>query len=212
MLELFKVPFMGVALFVAYMALPVAMCGKGDIQRGEQLYMTCTACHAGDGGGIQVNSTPRLVDQHDWYLVRQLKNFKKGLRGYAPDDMYGMQMRAIAEMLSDDDMEAVVAYISTLEAPVGPVTVQGDTEAGRNQFKRCQLCHGRKGEGKKRMYTPNLRGQHDWYQLRQFENFRRSYRGTHPDDNYGGRMWAITRTIEDDQTLRDIVAYLKTLE
>ena len=82
MLELFKVPFMGVALFVAYMALPVAMCGKGDIQRGEQLYMTCTACHAGDGGGIQVNSTPRLVDQHDWYLVRQLKNFKKGLRGY----------------------------------------------------------------------------------------------------------------------------------
>ena len=204
--------FMGVALIVACMVLPVAMWGKEDMQRGEQLFATCMACHGSDGGGIQVSGTPRLVDQHDWYLVRQLENFKKGLRGYDPDDIYGGQMRAIAVILSDDDVEAVVAYISTLDAPVSSASLEGDPEAGRIRFKSCQLCHGNKGEGKKRMFTPNLRGQHDWYQLRQLENFRRSFRGTHPEDNFGGRMWAITRTIEDDQALKDIVAYLKTLE
>jgi cytochrome c oxidase subunit 2 len=201
-----------VALFVALIALPVALSGKGDLKRGEELFATCIACHGADGGGNPIYNTPRLVEQHDWYLVRQLENFKEGLRGYEPEDIYGIQMKAIADMLSDDDVEDVVAYIGTLDAPVSPATVEGDPLAGKKQFKRCQLCHGNKAEGKKRMFTPNLRRQHDWYQLRQLENYRRSFRGTHPEDNFGGRMWAIARTIEDEQTLKDIVAYVKSLE
>ncbi len=44
-------------------------------------------------GNLALNS-PRLADQDDWYLVRQLQNYKSGLRGSNPKDVYGMQMKA----------------------------------------------------------------------------------------------------------------------
>jgi len=51
----------------------------------------------------------------DWYLVTQLKNFKQGIRGAHPKDLYGPQMASMAEILSDDQAtNDLVAYINTL--------------------------------------------------------------------------------------------------
>ena len=63
----------------------------------------------------------RHTNQHDWYVVRQLENFKTGIRGGHQNDIYGAQMRIMSQMLeSDERVRAVAAYIATLEyRPVG---------------------------------------------------------------------------------------------
>jgi cytochrome c oxidase subunit II len=51
----------------------------------------------------------------DWYMVTQLKNFKQGIRGAHPQDMYGPQMGLMADILVDDQaINDLVAYINTL--------------------------------------------------------------------------------------------------
>jgi cytochrome c553 len=88
---------------------------NGDADRGKAHYSTCAACHGVRGEGNIALGSPALTGQNDWYLVRQLKHFRDGTRGGQPGDTYGMQMRASAGLLSDNQaINDVVKYISTL--------------------------------------------------------------------------------------------------
>jgi cytochrome c oxidase subunit 2 len=81
----------------------------------QKLYVTCGACHGADGRGMQATNAPRLAGMSDWYLVTQLKNFKQGIRGAHPKDMYGPQMALMAAILADDQATSdLVAYINSL--------------------------------------------------------------------------------------------------
>jgi cytochrome c oxidase subunit 2 len=87
---------------------------KGDARNGQDIYVTCSACHGAEGEGIQATNAPRLKGMSDWYLVTQMKNFKQGIRGAHPKDMYGPQMAAMAAILADDKAtDDLVAYIGT---------------------------------------------------------------------------------------------------
>jgi len=82
---------------------------------GQKIYVTCGACHGADGRGMQATNAPRLAGMSDWYLVTQLKNFKQGVRGAHPKDMYGPQMASMAAILADEQAtNDLVAYINTL--------------------------------------------------------------------------------------------------
>ena len=90
---------------------------QGDAARGEGLYRTCIACHGERGQGNESLSSPPLAGQSDWYLVRQLENYRSGARGGVPGDLWGIQMRASAAVLqSDADIHDVVAYINSMSA------------------------------------------------------------------------------------------------
>lgn len=87
----------------------------GDIERGESLYANCAACHGENGQGIWTAGAPRQAGMSDWYLVKQLQNFKQGIRGSHPQDKFGPQMISMADILKDDEaINDVVAYINTL--------------------------------------------------------------------------------------------------
>ena len=76
---------------------------------------TCGACHGPDGRGVQATNAPRLKGMSDWYLVTQLKNFKQGIRGHHPQDMYGPQMALMSAILTDEQaIKDLVAYINSL--------------------------------------------------------------------------------------------------
>lgn len=88
----------------------------GDVEHGRDLFTTCAMCHGADGRGIWTSNAPRLAGMQDWYLVRQLQNFKGQIRGGHPDDIYGDQMFMMASILRDDQaISDVVAYINTLQ-------------------------------------------------------------------------------------------------
>lgn len=87
----------------------------GDVAEGQALYATCASCHGPFGEGIWTTSAPRLAHMSDWYLQRQLKNFRQGVRGAHAQDYYGAQMAMLANSLKDDRAIAdVTAYIDTL--------------------------------------------------------------------------------------------------
>ena len=84
-------------------------------ERGQALYRVCAACHGEDGAGNPDTQAPRLAGQHPWYLERQLRNFRAGVRGVDTADVNGRMMRPMANGLPDDQaVTDVVAYISTL--------------------------------------------------------------------------------------------------
>jgi cytochrome c oxidase subunit 2 len=81
---------------------------------GQDLYLTCGACHGAAGQGIEATNAPRLKGMSDWYMVTQLKNFRQGARGAHERDMYGSQMAAMAASLIDERaINDLVAYIKT---------------------------------------------------------------------------------------------------
>jgi cytochrome c oxidase subunit 2 len=89
---------------------------EGDAGRGETLYVSCAACHGADGEGVEALGGPALTGLNDWYLARQLENFKDGTRGSSPGDTHGAQMRAASATLRDDaDIHDVVTYINSLQ-------------------------------------------------------------------------------------------------
>lgn len=88
----------------------------GDVDHGKALYAACASCHGAKGEGNQALQAPALAQRSDWYLVAQLVNYQKGLRGVDQRDTYGAQMRAIVATLADEKaITDVVAYINTLK-------------------------------------------------------------------------------------------------
>jgi len=88
----------------------------GDVAHGKKLYENCASCHGAKGEGNATLNSPALAARSDWYLVTQLTNYQKGLRGTDERDTYGAQMRAIVATLPDAKaITDVVAYINTLK-------------------------------------------------------------------------------------------------
>jgi len=89
---------------------------SGDVPQGKKLYANCASCHGAKGEGNQSLNAPALAARSDWYLVVQLTNYQKGVRGADERDVYGAQMRAIIATLPDEKaITDVVAYINTLK-------------------------------------------------------------------------------------------------
>jgi cytochrome c oxidase subunit 2 len=185
---------------------------EGDAAVGKTLFVVCQACHGPDAQGNQQVGAPRLAGQKQYYLLRQLRNFRAGARGVDPRDIFGAQMRAMALTLPNDKaVEDVVAYIRTFKAVPTPQTITGDVENGKQKFTLCAACHGPRGEGIEAYNTPRLEGQHDWYMNRQLHNFRADIRGNHDIDIYGRQMAAMARLLSD-RDVTDVIAYIDTLD
>ncbi|MGB5353980.1 MAG: c-type cytochrome [Woeseia sp.] len=89
----------------------------GDAARGKTLYTSCSACHGAAAEGNKALGGPALTGLNDWYLLTQLKNYKAGVRGGNPDDIYGMQMQSATALLPDEQaMLDVVYYIATINS------------------------------------------------------------------------------------------------
>ncbi len=94
---------------------PVEATIAGDVNAGAGEYRVCAYCHGKDGAGVQALNAPRLAGMSDWYLERQLQNFRNNVRGAHPQDYYGFQMGLMGQSIYDEQaMTDLVAYINTL--------------------------------------------------------------------------------------------------
>jgi len=185
----------------------------GDPQLGKSQYAICATCHGQQGEGNLAMNAPRLAGLPDWYLERQLKYYQQGIRGAHEKDSLGQQMAAMANTVSDEaTLRNVTAYISNL--PVHPVasTVSGDASRGASHYVTCGACHGADAQGNYALGTPRLAGQADWYLKRQLENFRQGIRGADQRDNFGHQMVLMARTLQNEQAVDDLLAYLNSLQ
>ena len=183
----------------------------GDAALGAASYAVCAACHGPQGEGNVALNAPKLSGQDPRYLKEQLRKYKAGIRGTHEADIYGRQMQPMAATLATDAMvNNVLAYIGTLPDNPAPATISGDIAHGAKLYVVCANCHGGDGKGI-RMNAPRAAGISDWYLLSQLKNFKEGVRGTHPADLHGKQMGFMARMLQDEQAMKDVVAYINTL-
>lgn len=203
----FEAWFAELPTFAETQARPV-----GDAQAGQATYGVCSACHGAQAEGNPNLNAPKLTGLGGWYIRRQIDNYRQGLRGADPADVFGAQMAPMAQTLATEEaLENVIAYIESLPDESAPDTVIGDPERGRKLYTTCSMCHGRDGQGVWSTNAPRLAGMTDWYLARQLENFRTGVRGGHAQDFYGGQMGMMADSLRDEQAINDLVAYINTL-
>ena len=207
-----KVFLIGVILVCT--GLDIDLYASGNAAKGKAAYAVCTACHGANGAGNKTLNAPSIAGQESWYVERQLKNFKAGIRGANSKDTFGMQMRPMALTLSDDQAIAdMAAYVSSMpENKSLENSVIGDASAGKASYMICQTCHGPKGGGNRALNAPKLTGLQDWYIVRQIKNFKSGIRGTKSGDIYGMQMRPMAMTLSSDEAIKNVAAYIATLK
>ena len=81
----------------------------------QQAFAPCAACHGSKGEGNPAFNAPRIAGLDAVYLARQLRNFRDGIRGAAPGDLYGNQMRAaMPSNWEDNTIGRMADFISGL--------------------------------------------------------------------------------------------------
>lgn len=219
-----KHDYLNIPLICLALLFPTHALSQGDPIKGKSLYGTCVACHGQSAEGILATNSPNLTGMRDSYLIAQIQKFRSGLRGAKPEDVYGAQMAAMAKILPDEQaILDVVAYIGTLKSShILRTEIDGDPAKGEILYFElgCLGCHGRKGQGfkgtgdhgQRPIYdAPRLAGQHDWYLVRQLQNFRAAVRG-YTGDKAGLLMRSEMVEFNKVQMMKDLAAYIGTFE
>jgi cytochrome c553 len=164
----------------------------------------CAACHTNDGSrGSAAN--PILQGQHPDYIVKQLTEFKAGLRD-------NPIMRAMAAPLSEADMKNVAAFYAGKQAKPGFAKNKDLVGVGETIYRggiadrsvpACAGCHGPSGAGIPAQY-PRLAGQHADYVEAQLVAFRGGARHNNP------AMTAIAAKL-NDREIKAVADYIAGL-
>lgn len=185
----------------------------GDPQAGQANYAVCGGCHGTQGEGNQALNAPKLVGLEPWYIKRQIRYYKEGIRGAHEDDIAGQQMAPMAAVLVNDTaVNNVAAYIATLPDNPAQETINGNVFKGKKYFDAtCGVCHGPEGQGIWAVNAPPLAGMSDWYLATQLNNYKKGIRGHHRQDEFGYQMVSMVSALADEQAINDVVAYINTL-
>lgn len=192
----------------------------GNAAAGKEKSGTCAGCHGPDGNSVAPNF-PKLAGQHEGYLIKQLKDFRSGLRS-------NPSMSPQAANLSDQDIADLAAYYASQ-------TVQGGTadkelvEAGRKIYRggnpstnvaACIACHGPHGDGNPAANFPKLSGQHTQYLVATLKGFREAGRTDQTDmepkdvpgraNDAGKMMQNIAARMSDDE-IEAVASYIEGL-
>jgi cytochrome c553 len=151
---------------------------KPDLVAGEARFTAaCAACHGADGNsGSPAN--PKLAQQHPEYLVKQLMEYKSGVRKNAI-------MQGMAAGLSNEDMKNISFWLASQKSKQGFAKDKELVALGERiyrggiqdrQIAACAGCHNPTGAGNPAQY-PRLSGQHADYTAAQLTAYRDGGRG-----------------------------------
>lgn len=129
--------------FTTRVILEPAMARQGAadaVGRGATLALNCTMCHG--AAGMSVSNSPNLAGQYPEVVIKQLKDYRSGHRA-------SPIMQAIAQGLSDRNIEDLAAYYASLpKARTAPTTYDEALPAlvrvgdPLRNIAPCISCHG----------------------------------------------------------------------
>jgi len=163
-----------IATSVIMLGLISAAHGAGDPAIGKDKSAACGACHGADGNSA-VPTFPSLASQSEGYLIKQLQNFKTGVRN---DPVMSDQAKAI----DDADIPHLAAYFASQKRTPNTAATNPELVAqGRKLFlggniasgvPACSSCHGPTGNGNPAAGYPSLSGQQAQYTVTQLQRFK----------------------------------------
>ena len=145
-----------------------------DLAKGEATFGgVCVACHGPDANSV-IPVNPTLAQQHPEYLIKQLTEFKSGVR--ANPIMMGMA----STLATDADVKNVAYWLASKSAKPGTAKDKDLAALGERIFRggvvdrqipACAGCHSPNGAGIPAQY-PRLKGQMTDYTAAQLTAFR----------------------------------------
>jgi cytochrome c553 len=104
-------------------------------------------------------------------------------------------------------LAALCAFVTTIASG----TASADEAHTKQLFQLCAQCHGSAGQGNPEALAPAIAGLQEWYVKAQLENFRAGKRGMHPQDVGGLRMYPMSLSLENDEEIAALAAYVASL-
>lgn len=187
----------------------LALIGTVNAQEhpGKAIVMqVCVACHTETGNSL-VPIYPKIAGQIPEYMIKQIKEFKSGVRQNAI-------MQPMVANLSEEDIRLVADYFSrqTLkpEAEQNAELVTIGKQIYRSGIKTknlaaCMACHGPDGKGVRALY-PQVKGQYAQYLVAQLKAFRSEERQNDPERimrDLAGKM--------SDREIEAVAQYMSSL-
>jgi cytochrome c553 len=144
----------------------------GNPEAGKVKAEPCFSCHGKDGAK-EMSSMPKLSGQHMHYLIEQIKAFKSLKRTDK------LMTASVALLKSDQDMEDVAAYFSSLPKMKGKPQAEEKIAYGKDIYHnkyQCKGCHGEKGKGNANNspMVPWIAGQNKDYLINRLMSFQDS--------------------------------------
>ena len=184
---------------------------KGDVAKGKDLAVPCSACHGADGATGLDPSYPNLAGQAESYLLRQLQMIQDKSREIP-------LMAGQLDGKSAADLQDLAAYYASLPGKVGQA--QGDDDSINNAQRiyragiaekgvaACTACHGPTGLGNYLAGYPAISGQAPTYTINQLKAYREGQRAT--DEVFGGMMRGVASGLTDTE-IEALADYLSGL-
>lgn len=177
---------------------------QGNAQSGKPKSATCASCHGPEGNSM-IPNFPKLAQQHESYLIKQLNAFKNGSRK-------NPMMSGIAKSLSDQDIADLSAYYAeqkisenkepqlqinddddeiTTDTPVKTKTLPELMTQGADLYRNgdlerevsaCIACHGPSGDGNQPAAFPLLKSQHADYLIKTLTDYKTGSRTNNPEN------------------------------
>jgi cytochrome c553 len=110
-----------IAAYFSAQTMAVKGADPALVDRGQRIYRggipergvaACIACHGPSGSGNPLAGYPRLSHQHAPYLSATLRAYRSGDR--RSDTALNQVMRNVAELLLDDEIDALASYMQGL--------------------------------------------------------------------------------------------------
>ena len=157
----------------------------GDAFAGKGKSAVCAACHGSDGNSSSY-MFPKLAGQNEYYIVKQLLDFKSGARK-------NTTMSSIVTSISTNDMADLGAYYASKKVTLDTVPDKllesgqkiyraGNKESG---LQACMSYHGPTGAGMPAAKWPALSGQFSKYVELQLKKFSNGTRSNDPNNMMG---------------------------
>lgn len=191
-------------LIAGYSWVPWAQ-AEGNVSAGKEKAATCAGCH-GEDGNSETPIFPKFAGQHAAYIAKQLHDFRSQKR---PNPT----MNAIAELLSDEDIEDLSVYYAHQQGTTEntPHNAPGEkiyrTGNAATHVAACSGCHDPHGQGNPLAVIPSLKGQYAAYLEKTLKDFKAGVRGN--DRNAMMRTAAQRLSEEEIMAVSDFISGLK---
>lgn len=192
-----------------YLLLFILACNtvlaEGNPVAGKSKSLICSGCHLRDGNSTN-QEYPILAGQGQDYIVKQLADFKSGVR---KED----HMSPIIEAVGVADFNDLAAYFSSQPRKQNPEASKTNSPLGKQLFQdgnktvsACAGCHGADAKGNPALKFPSLAGQHPDYIAKMLKDFRGAVRS----NDKGALMRNIAKELSDTD-IQALAAYISAI-
>lgn len=185
---------------------------KGDANSGKTLSKACVICHGDNFEGKESERSPSLAQLSDWSLQTQLQKFKHNVRGSSVEDTDGFMMKSLMQVYTHQQIADLSAYIRTHDPKKKSQILNGDPKKGKALYQNCVACHQPDAKGLRVLKAPRLKGLSDTYIVKQLKNFKSGIRGSGSGDRSGKLMQSSAKILKNEQEMKDVAAYILSLE